>query len=108
LAFDIFELTKAFPENEKYGLVDQIRRSSRGTAAIIAEAYRKRTYPKSFVSKLVEADGEATETQVWLDFAERCGYLSKRKHEELIQRSEEIGRMLGGMLKHPEKFCGTN
>ncbi len=108
LAFDIFELTKAFPENEKYGLVDQIRRSSRATAAIIAEAYRKRTYPKSFVSKLVEADGEATETQVWLDFAERCGYLSKRKHEELIQRSEEIGRMLGGMLKHPEKFCGTN
>ena len=107
LAIDIFEITRQFPIDEKYGLIDQVRRSSRATAAIIAEAYRKRTYPKSFVSKLIEADGEATETQVWLDFARRFEYITERKYDELIQRSEEIGRMLGGMLKHPEKFCGS-
>ena len=51
-AMQIFELTKKFPVEEKYSLTDQIRRSSRSVCANLAEAFRKRKYPKSFVSKL--------------------------------------------------------
>ena len=106
LAADIHDLSKTFPADESYGLTNQIRRSSRAVAAIIAEAYRKKRYPKSFVAKLIEADGENTETQVWLDFCRRFDYLTETKQIEFVTRSEEIGRMIGAMLNHPEKFSG--
>lgn len=105
LALEIFRESKAFPLEEKYSLTDQIRRSSRSVPANIAEGYRKRRYEKMFVSKLADADGEATETQVWLDFARDCGYLSKERQDELTKSYEEVGRMLGAMIAHPEKFA---
>src|SRR5574341_873849 len=76
MAMEIFQVSKGFPKEEKYSLTDQIRRSSRSVAANIAEGFRKRQYPKMFVSKLADADGEAAETQVWLDFARDCEYLT--------------------------------
>ncbi len=85
LAMDIFNTSKSFPKEEKYSLTDQIRRSSRSVAANIAEGFRKRQYPKMFVSKLADADGEATETQVWLDFARDCEYLSPQIHAKLVK-----------------------
>ena len=104
LAMEIFLESKKFPNDEKYSLTDQIRRSSRSVAANIAEAFRKRQYPKSFVSKLSDADGEATETQVWLDYAYDCGYLQEGKKNELQKGYEEVGKMLGSMMASPEKF----
>lgn len=104
LAMDIFKESKSFPKEEKYSLTDQIRRSSRSIAANIAEGFRKRQYPKMFVSKLADADGEATETQVWLDFAKDCEYLVPEKYRELIKGYEEVGKMLGTMMSMPEKF----
>ncbi len=104
LAMEIFRLSKNFPAEERYSLTDQIRRSSRSVPANIAESYRKRQYPKAFVNKMSDADGEATETTLWLDFAEDCGYLSVQDHERLIKGYEEVGRMLGNMILHPEKF----
>jgi len=101
---EIFIETKHFPVDEKYSLTDQIRRASRSVAANIGEGYRKKRYPKMFVSKMADADGEATETQVWLQFAESCGYLSKQRQSELLTGYEEVGRMLGGMIAHPERF----
>jgi four helix bundle protein len=106
LAMEIFTETKHFPVDEKYSLTDQIRRASRSVAANIGEGYRKKRYPKMFVSKMADADGEATETQVWLQFAESCGYLSKQRQNELLTGYEEVGRMLGGMIAHPERFSG--
>ncbi len=103
-ALEIFHLTKEFPVEERYSLTDQIRRSSRSVPANIAEGYRKRQYPKAFVNKMSDADGEATETTLWLDFSKDCGYLSPQNHERLINKYEEIGRMLGHMILHPEKF----
>jgi four helix bundle protein len=85
-------------------LTDQIRRSSRSVPANIAEGYRKRQYPKAFVNKLSDADGEATETQVWLSLAKDCEYLKNEDHQKLTEGYEEVGRMLGGMLAYPEKF----
>lgn len=108
LAMDIFNASKSFPKDEKYSLTDQIRRSSRSIAANIAEGFRKRQYPKMFVSKLADADGEATETQVWLDFARDCEYLPSKLHAELIKGYEEVGRMLGTMMSMPEKFMPRN
>src|SRR5467141_293217 len=105
LAMDIFRLSKAFPREEIYSLTDQIRRSSRSVAANIAEGFRKRRYPNMLVSKLTECDGEATETQVWLDFALDCGYMSQKDHDRLTQGYEEVGKMLSGMMANPKRFA---
>lgn len=75
-AMCVFELTKGFPAEEKFSLVDQMRRSSRSVCANIAEAWRKRPYQAHFVSKLSDAESEAEETRVWPEFACRCGYLT--------------------------------
>ena len=107
LAMDIFALTKSFPRDERYSLTDQMRRSSRSVAANIAEGFRKRQYPSMFVSKLADADAETTETQVWLNFARDCGYLQLDQHNELSSRYEEVGKMLGSMIRNPEKFIIT-
>lgn len=104
LATRIFELTKAFPIEEKYSLTDQIRRSSRSICANIAEAYRKRIYPNHFILKLSDSDAECSETIVWLDFALRCGYLDQLCHDELLSGYDEVGKMLSNMIATPEKF----
>ena len=105
LAMEIFHLSKHFPREELYSLTDQIRRSSRSVAANIAEGFRKRRYPNMLVSKLTDSDGEATETQVWLDFALDCGYMSQDNRDRLTAGYEEVGKMLSGMMAHPEKFA---
>ncbi len=104
LAMEIFRLSKSFPLEERFSLTDQIRRCSRSVTANIAEGYRKKQYSKMFVSKMADADGEATETQVWIDFARDCGYLSPAQQAQLKTGYEEIGRMLGSMIAHPERF----
>ncbi|HKL08779.1 MAG TPA: four helix bundle protein [Bacteroidales bacterium] len=104
LAMEIFEMSKKFPVEEKYSLTDQIRRSSRSVCSNIAEAYRKRRYPKHFTSKITDADAEASETIVWLDFAMDCKYILQATHDHLENEYEEVGKMLGSMADHPEKF----
>ena len=104
LAMNIFNASKSFSKEEKYSLTDQIRRSSRSIAANTAEGFRKRQYPKMFVSKLADADGEAAETQVWLDFARDCEYMNPKLHAELVKGYEDVGKMLGAMMSMPEKF----
>jgi four helix bundle protein len=86
LAMEIFNLSKTFPQEERYSLTSQIRRSSRSVAANIAEGFRKRQYPNMFLSKLADSDAEATETQVWLDFARGCGYLSSEDRRRLVSK----------------------
>jgi four helix bundle protein len=104
LAMEIFHESKNFPLEEKYSLTDQIRRASRSVPTNIGEGYRRKQYPKMFVSKMSDADGEGTETQVWIDFAQACGYISEERQMEWRKGYEEIGRMLGGMIAHPERF----
>jgi four helix bundle protein len=95
-AMRIFELTKKFPSEEKYGLTSQIRRSSHSVCANIAEAWRKRRYEAAFVSKLSDSETEAAETQVWLDFSDRCGYMSESEHSEL---DSEYNRIIGKIVR---------
>jgi len=102
---DIFEITKTFPIEERYSLTDQIRRSSRSIPTNISEAWKKRLYPKMFVRKIVDAAGEAGETEVWLDIGKDTGYLSQENCDELVSGYDEVNRMLYGMAGKPEKFC---
>lgn len=104
LAMKIFELTKNFPKEERYSLVDQIKRSSRSVCSCIAEAYRKRKYQAYFVNKCSDADGENSETIVWLEFSLACNYITEKDFNQLEQDSEEVGRMLNSMIENPEKF----
>ena len=104
LAMDIFRETKKFPSEEKYGLISQIRRSSRSVCSNVGEGYRKRKYEAHFVSKTTDADMENTETQVWLDFALACEYISKDIYDKFINQSDEIGRLLNHMIENPEKY----
>ena len=108
LAMEIFHLSKTFPRGEVYSLTDQIRRSSRSVAANIAEGFRKRRYPNMLISKLTDCDAEATETQVWIDFAFDCGYLSRENHQHLKSGYEEVGRMLSGMMANAGKFAPSS
>lgn len=108
LAMEIFEISKTFPREECYSLTDQIRRSSRSVAANIAEGYRKRQYPNAFSSKMADADGETAETQVWLDVAKDCRYIDVQAHLQLTTQYEEVGSMLGHMIRNPEKFKPRN
>ncbi len=103
-AMEIFHLPKKFPLEEKYSLTDQIRRSSRSVCVNIAEGYRKRIYPKHFTSKMTDADAEASETCVWLDFAKDCNYIDENINVDLTKKYEEVGRMLWSMINKPEKF----
>jgi len=82
-AMKIFEESKSFPKEERYSLTDQVRRSSRSVCANLAEGWRKRRYEASFLSKLSDAEAEAAETQVWLEFSVKCGYLKKDTGQEL-------------------------
>ena len=104
LAMEIFVITKKLPPEEKYELSDQIRRSSRSVCRAIGEGYRKRQYPKHFASKMSDADSENTETQVSLDFILHCGYITNERYLDILNKSEEIGRMLNNMVENPEKF----
>lgn len=100
----IFEISKSFPIEEKYSLTDQIRRSSRSVCANLAEAYRKRRYEKHFISKLTDADAENSETQVWLDFAKECDYISEEQCSSMENQSLEIGKLIQYMINNPGKF----
>ena len=104
LAMEIFAITKGFPSEEKFELSDQIRRSSRAVCRAIGEGYRKRQYPKHFSSKMSDADMENSETQVSLDFALSCRYINEEVYNDLISKSEEIGRLLNHMVENPEKY----
>ena len=108
-AFDlqqqIFLITKNFPKEEMYSLTDQVRRSSRSIGANICEAWQKRRYAAHFVSKLTDSDAEQAETQHWIDTALACEYISPEIQNQLLTKCREIGKMLGSMIAHPEKFC---
>jgi len=90
----IFLLTKGFPNEERFALIDQIRRSSRAVNAMIAEGWARRRYPPAFVNKTNEALGEAMETQAWLDHALACSYISDVQHRQFDAGWQHIGAML--------------
>ena len=104
-ALIIFRLTKSFPKTEQYALIDQVRRSSRAVNAMIAEAWARRRYKPAFINKINEALGESMETQVWLENAFDCEYISLEKFQELDFAWQGIGGMLYRMIERADQFC---
>jgi four helix bundle protein len=103
-AMKIFKISKGFPKEETYSLTDQIRRSSRSVCSNLAEAFRKRRYPKSFISKLSDSESEAAETQTWLDFSLSCEYITEIEHHSLNETYDKILGKLVNMSLHPENW----
>lgn len=105
VAMNVFRLSKSFPAEERYSLTDQIRRSSRSVAANISEGWRKRRYAAAFVSKLNDSEGEAGESQTWLQFAVECKYLKPAESRKLYTEYDDIIGMLINMQNNPEKWA---
>ncbi len=100
-AMKVFEISKMFPKSETYSLTDQIRRASRSVCANITEAWRKRRYEASFISRLNDAEAEAAETQTWIRFSTRCGYVKDETGDELCEAYNRILGKLVNMIIHP-------
>ncbi len=104
-AMKIFDISKKFPKEEKYSLIDQIRKSSRSVCSNLAEGWRKRKYKAVFVNKLSDSAAEAGETQTWLEFGIACNYINKKTFDELNEKYEHIFAMLNTMEKKADSFC---
>lgn len=103
-AMEVLELTKTFPKEEKFSLNDQVRRSSRSVCTNIAEAYRKKRYPAHYILKVTDSDAENSETGVWFDFSKDCLYITSEKYTSLMERNEQIGKLLNHMINNPDKY----
>lgn len=101
---DVFNISKTFPKEEIYSLTNQMRRSSRSVSGNLAEAFRKRRYPRAFVAKLSDCEGEAAETQVWLDYAFSCGYIDDKTHDSFYDKYDHIISMIVNMINKPENW----
>jgi four helix bundle protein len=108
LAMLVFRASRDFPAEERYALTSQIRRSSRSICLNLREAWAKRRYEAAFAAKLTDCDGENSETDSALDFALDCGCINHGQHESLTGHTREIGRMLGAMIRQPNKFLLTS
>jgi four helix bundle protein len=108
VAMRIFELSKAWPADERFSLTSQARRASRSVCGSIAEAWRKRRYPNHFISKLTDAGAEVAETENWLEFALACGYLARDDYDALWAKYEQVTNGLVGMMSHPDSWCGPS
>ena len=100
----VFEMVKKFPTEEKYGLSSQIRKSSRSVCSCLGEGYRKRKYINHFVAKVSDSDMENSESIVWLNFALACKYIVQAEHNNMVNRFEEVGKMLNHIMDNPEKY----
>ena len=104
LAMELFRTSKSFPKEERYSLTDQIRHSSRSVCTNLAEAWRKRRYEASFINKLNDAEAEAAETQVWIEFAIECGYLGQETAERMYSAYDNILGKIATLINDPHPW----
>lgn len=104
LAIQIFNISRAFPNEERYGFTSQIRNSSRSVCANLAESWKRRQYKDYFMSKLNDAETENAETEVWLDMCLDFKYISPEQYRLLLELNNEVGKLIYYMIKNPEKF----
>jgi four helix bundle protein len=101
----IFRLSQSLPRDKRFSLADQIRRSSRAVKSMIAEAWAHRRCPVSYVSKLTNALGEATETRSWLDDALDCGYITASQHRDHDAAWQSLDGMINNTIERADDFC---
>ena len=103
-ATKIFELTGSFPAEEKFSMTDQMRGSSRSVCSNLSGAWRRRINKDAFVAKLNDAESQACETQVWVEFARRCKYLENDVCDGLQSAYDLILGQLVKMINEPYKW----
>ncbi|MGO9480149.1 MAG: four helix bundle protein [Candidatus Kryptoniota bacterium] len=103
-AMEIFELTKYFPIEEKYSMVDQIRRCSRSVCANLSEAWRKRRCKAAFISKLSDPETEAREVHGWIELALRCKYIDDGTSRRLDSAYDLIIGKIVRMIDETHKW----
>ena len=97
LTLKIYQITKKFPPEEKYSLVDQIKRSSSSIAANIVEGNERRT-KKEYIQFLYTAKGSCVETKYHLLLAKDLGYITESEYENLSSINIEVSKMLAGFI----------
>lgn len=98
LAHEVYRVTASFPREERYGLTSQIRSAAISIPSNIAEG-QGRNSNKDFDRFLSIANGSRTELETQLMLAARLNYIDSTVRDDLLQRSEEIGRLLSGLSK---------
>jgi len=98
LAERCYEETRLFPKEEMYGLTSQIRRCSVSVAANIAEGYG-RDSDGSFVQFLRISQGSLKELETHIILSGRVGILKQDPVTDLLERADELGRMLRGLIR---------
>lgn len=97
LAKEVNDLLKSFPSKEKYLLVDQMKRASRGIPSLIAESWAKRKQLKEFRKYLRDAIGEANEMMNHLEQSKLFGYVKNDQAKHLIERYDNLAAKLSSL-----------
>ena len=97
LVLDIYKLTNKFPKKERYRLTDQLSRSASSIPANIAEGTGRKTL-QDYIRFLYNARGSLEETKYHLELAKDLSYLNSNEYEDLKQQTDQIGRMLNGLI----------
>jgi four helix bundle protein len=92
-----YRVTQKFPTHETYGLAAQMRRAAVSIASNIAEG-KGRSSDKELLQFLSHARGSAYELQTQIELAQMLKYLTEADEQELIQKSQSVGRMLNKLI----------
>ena len=95
----VYRMTKTYPKEERYGIVDQMRRASVSIPLNIAEGYAKRESQSEFRRFLLMAIGSSNEMSVLIEYSKDLGYISEAQYEKASQEYDEIGRMLNAFIQ---------
>lgn len=107
LALLCYDITDRFPNAERFGLTQQIRRCAASVPSNIAEGHG-RGYTGDYLRFLWIANGSLSELDTQIEIASRRGYLTSKDHDLTLERMRELGRMITGLrrrllarLRHP-------
>ncbi len=102
LVLDTYEATKDFPTEERYGLINQMRRSAISIPANIVEGHRRKS-KREFLHFMSIAEGSLEELKYYVVLSHDLKYLSLSRTETLQSNTEEVGRMLHGFISYIKK-----
>ncbi len=95
----VYRMTKTYPTEERYAMVDQMRRASVSIALNIAEGYAKRESQSEFKRFLLMAIGSCNEMSVLIEYSKDLKYITNEQYEKARTEYDELGRMLNAFIQ---------